>query len=730
MNYYRKLFAEGILKSYAQIFFSASNTFASIILVATLINPTSGVAGLISLLFTMIFAVWFGFSHVNIRNGIYGFNSILTGLLIGSFFQFSLPMFILLFIASLLNLLITIGFSGIASRYHVPFLSLPFLFTCWLILLAAGNYHGLTTNDFNVFIYSKLYWLGGQSLVDFYDHLKFYRLPLWMDTYFKSLGAILFQYNLLSGLLIAAGLLYFSRIAFSLSLIGFISGYFTYHYLFNNTTGLDYSFYGFNFILTSIGIGGFFLIPNKYSYSLAILLSVLSALVIGSVSNFFNVFHLPVYSLPFCILIILTLYTMQFRWRHDRFIRVIYQLISPEKNLYRHLLYQQRYRNTVSFDLFLPFNGVWHVSQGYNGKQTHREDWKHALDFVIRDEEKKTYRLPGTSVEHYYCYNLPVVAPAAGWVEKIVDGVFDNDIGDVDVNRNWGNTIVIRHSNFLFSQVSHLKKGTFKVRVGDYVNKGDVLAMNGNSGRSPEPHIHFQLQATSQIGSKTIPFPISFFMKHDGDRVFLKSYEVPAEGDTISNVEVSSVLKDAFHFIPGKKFVLQVTGHKKEPYYTTWEVFTDAYNNSYLYCSVSKAVAYFTNNGTVHQFTSFSGEQDSALFHFYLAAYRVLLGFYDRLSLDDALPLDVMHNRFAFLIQDWIAPFKVFMKADYRLDYSSRDNDVFTSKMTLNSTCCNRYGKKMHNISNYEMNLSANRIDTLKIDSKNKHIELKFIPGK
>lgn len=730
LKYYRKLFAQGILKSYSQIFFSASNVFAVIMIMATLINPTSGIAGLICLLLTMLFAVWFGFSHENIRNGIYGFNSVLIGLMIGSFFQFSIPMIILLVLASLLCLLVTMGMSGIAERFAVPFLSIPFLVTCWLIMLAVRNYHGLTINDYNVFIYNKLYGIGGQSFIDFYDHLKYYKLPLWIDTYFKSLGAVLFQNSLLAGLMIAAGLLYFSRIALSLSLIGFVSGYFTYKFLFSNQAELDYTYYGFNFILTAIGIGGFFLIPNKYSYALAVILSVLSALLISAFSALFSGFHLPVYSLPFCIMTMLTLYALHFRWRFDRFIKVVYQLFSPEKNLYRYLLHQQRYKNTVAFDVFLPFNGFWYVAQGYNGKKTHQAEWQHALDFVITDQERKTFRLPGTSVEHFYCYKLPVVAPAAGWVENIVDGVHDNDIGDVDVNRNWGNTIVIRHSPYLFSQISHLRKGTFKVKTGNYINKGDVLAMNGNSGRSPEPHIHFQLQASPKIGSKTFSYPLSYYMKQEQDKVVLKSYEIPKEGETISNVEVSALLKDALHFIPGKKFTMQISGHRKEPYYATWEVFTDAYNHSYLYCHDSKAMAYFTNNGTVHQFTNFAGDQNSVLFHFYLAAYRVLLGYYDQLVLEDALPLDLMHNRFAFLFQDWVAPFLIFMKADYRLQYIYRDNDVFTGKITLQSTSFIRYGKNAHDGHAYEMNFANNRIESFTIKTKKENIGVKFIAGR
>ena len=46
--------------------------------------------------------------------------------------------------------------------------------------------------------------------------------------YFKSLSSLFFQSNVLSGVLVALGLFVYSRIAFSLSIIGFIAAYFFY----------------------------------------------------------------------------------------------------------------------------------------------------------------------------------------------------------------------------------------------------------------------------------------------------------------------------------------------------------------------------------------------------------------------------------------------------------------------------------------------------------------------
>ncbi|WP_432329629.1 hypothetical protein ACRQ5D_16800 [Mucilaginibacter sp. P25] len=108
--------------------------------------------------------------------------------------------------------------------------------------------------------------------------------------------------------------------------------------------------------------------------------------------------------------------------------------------------------------LNLPFMGYWTVSQGYNGSITHKGEWGQALDFVITDDEQKTFQHPGTLPEHFYCFNKPVLACGDGVVELVVNHVEDNDIGEENLKENWGNTVVVRHAAGLYSKLSHLKK--------------------------------------------------------------------------------------------------------------------------------------------------------------------------------------------------------------------------------------------------------------------------------
>jgi murein DD-endopeptidase MepM/ murein hydrolase activator NlpD len=60
----------------------------------------------------------------------------------------------------------------------------------------------------------------------------------------------------------------------------------------------------------------------------------------------------------------------------------------------------------------------------------------------------------------------------------------------------------------------HLSKGSIKVKVGDRVAMGDVLAKSGNTGESTGPHLHFEIQRGAKYvwtadGSRYLE-PVSF----------------------------------------------------------------------------------------------------------------------------------------------------------------------------------------------------------------------------
>ncbi|MDA0149766.1 M23 family metallopeptidase [Vibrio sp. LaRot3] len=74
-----------------------------------------------------------------------------------------------------------------------------------------------------------------------------------------------------------------------------------------------------------------------------------------------------------------------------------------------------------------------------------------------------------------------IIAPADGVIETVRPS-----------KKGFGNFLTIRHSFGFMSSFAHLHR--FKVKSGQFVSKGDVIASCGNSGNSTGPHLHYEVR--------------------------------------------------------------------------------------------------------------------------------------------------------------------------------------------------------------------------------------------
>ncbi len=336
----------------------------------------------------------------------------------------------------------------------------------------------------------------------------------------------------------------------------------------------------------------------------------------------------------------LIIYSLKFREKQGEIVLLYFKPGSPEENFYYHKNRKTRFEKYKFLNCSLPFNGEWFVSQAFDGEITHKEDWRYAFDFVIIDENGKTFDRSGLNLENYHCYNLPVLAPFKGKIVKVLDGIDDNEIGKVNIKQNWGNTVVIDHGQGLYSAISHLKKSSIKVKEGDTIEKGDIIGHCGNSGRSPEPHIHFQFQKNDKVGAATIKFPFGHYIVNNGNCLELKSYDYPQLNEKVQNLEIDQRIKEAFNFEYGDKLFVNYQSDSKV-FTEKWEVKIDPYNIPFIESSTGSFATFF-NDGEVFTFTSYIGNKKDALYHFYLAAIKIPFTSKKNLSWKDYYPVSMI----------------------------------------------------------------------------------------
>ncbi len=714
-----KPFTKALLNSYSVLFYSNNRLFALLLLLVSFFNPYAGITGLLSVIFAILFANFTGLTKISIENGTYSYNALILGIGMGSIFNFSAAFWLLLFTVVIFSVVLSVVLQSKLGKYGLPFLTLPFVICLWIILLVTKDFEAIHFTYRNIYWINDAYALGDQKLVNFIMFMEKLDLPPLMATFFRALSSLYFQNNILAGLLIATGILIHSRIIFSLIIIGFVTAYCFNIIVMAHPEGMNYYLIGGNFILTSVAVGGFFVVPSFYTYLWAVISIPITFLIVMALGSVTGQWHLPVYSMPFCITVISLLYFFSLKAQKGRVVLTPLQFYSPEKNLYNYLNNKERLLNSNNIRFKLPFIGNWIVSQGYDGNITHKGDWGKALDFIIVDHELKPYNQYAATPENFYCYGKPVLASADGFVEKIEDYIDDNEIGKINQEKNWGNSIVIKHAEGLYTQMSHLKKGAFKVKVGDYVKQGDVVAACGNSGRSPEPHLHFQIQTAPAIGSKTFAYPLAYYVVNKPGKTSIEEFSVPQETEIVYNTVSDSSLKQAFEFLPG--FNLSVSADGMED--GKWEVFTDAYNQSYIYCHQSKSAAYFKRNENIFYFIAFEGNKNSLLYYFYQACYKVYLSTDPVVNVTDKFPLQFSKKNITQWLQDIVSPFIIFKRLCYESLNTVVSTDIMGTTVTITSKQTVAFLSIQKITNEFVIDIRDNKINSFTFQKNNQSIK-------
>lgn len=120
----------------------------------------------------------------------------------------------------------------------------------------------------------------------------------------------------------------------------------------------------------------------------------------------------------------------------------------------------------------LPFEkgGSHRVIQGYNGRLTHRDSNRYAVDFAMPEGTKVCAAREGIVVD------LKESSAVGGPEKKFQDE---------------SNFVSIAHADGTIGEYHHLKHDGVLVEIGQQVTAGQPIALSGSTGYSTSPHLHF-----------------------------------------------------------------------------------------------------------------------------------------------------------------------------------------------------------------------------------------------
>jgi murein DD-endopeptidase MepM/ murein hydrolase activator NlpD len=100
----------------------------------------------------------------------------------------------------------------------------------------------------------------------------------------------------------------------------------------------------------------------------------------------------------------------------------------------------------------------------------------------------------------------PVVAARAGTVATIEQGF--TQAGDTEEFGLKGNSVRVLHDDGTYAIYLHLDPRSARVRIGDHVEAGQLLALSGNTGWSKGPHLHLAVLANRNHSDESVHFDL------------------------------------------------------------------------------------------------------------------------------------------------------------------------------------------------------------------------------
>jgi urea transporter/murein DD-endopeptidase MepM/ murein hydrolase activator NlpD len=606
-----------VLNSYSEVLFLKGPVFGAFILAVTVTAPHVALAGMVAVLAAYAFARFIRMDPVFLESGFYTYNPLLVGLSLGYLFRLTPLTLFFVVTAGIAAFVLTHAlFSAVWYYLRLPVLSLPFVLVSSMAYLAAGTYTNLYV--------TSLYPRGFVFLET--------AVPLWLGGFFRSMGAIFFVPSVVGGGLIALALLLRSRISFLLAAGGYYAGVLALAALGGSPASAFQNLNAFNFILIAVALGGVFLVPSPRSYLLALIAVLTSTVLLSSSEVFWSRFGVPVFALPFNLVTLGFVYTLGL----VDFPFMARGTGTPEEILDEHLTGSLRYPGSER-TLSLPFSGQWTVWQGFDDRWTHQGPWRYAYDFVVTAESGETHRGDGAALEDYLAYRKPVLSPIRGRVERVVDGLPDNPIGETDRANNWGNLVILKDERGFFVEISHFAQGSIRPKEGTWVEKGAMLGLCGNSGYSPQPHIHVQVQPTDQVGAPTIPF--SFVGYRAGEEFFAN--DVPEVGARVEPLPSERGLENRLGFVLDEVYRYRIRGCDEDRFPGTGdgevEFTVRMAPDSTFYLDSGRARLYFGSKEGTFFFRRMEG-RDPCLRALFLALPRMPLAHRRGLKWSDHVP--------------------------------------------------------------------------------------------
>jgi murein DD-endopeptidase MepM/ murein hydrolase activator NlpD len=161
-----------------------------------------------------------------------------------------------------------------------------------------------------------------------------------------------------------------------------------------------------------------------------------------------------------------------------------------QRQLYHHARFGDPRAQPARYAYGLPYSAglTFSVLQGFHGAFSHRGSNEYAVDFDCPVATTVLATRPGMVVAAF------AAATSAGTSPEFLD-----------YRRT--NFVLVLHDDGTLGEYMHLSPSGIEVSPGQRVERGQSMALSGNTGFSSTPHLHFQVMTAADDGMTGRSFP-------------------------------------------------------------------------------------------------------------------------------------------------------------------------------------------------------------------------------
>jgi urea transporter len=276
------------LKGFSQVMLMENALSGGLILLGIFLHsPLLATMAFLSSMAGTLTGYYLGGDRAAVKSGLYGFNSLLSGIAVMLFLYVSWRWMVVPFVGCAAGLLM-IHFSKVFNKWHIPVLTIPFVLMTWIGLLLTYRIDGLHVNPSFVTA-SPTQWL-----------IPYEGTPNFFVSLIKGVGEVFIIDSFWAGSLILLALFAAGWRYGVYAIAGAFISWLTAISLGVDVASLDLGLYNYNAVLTIIAVGLLFDEKRNFPF-VGILAAAMTVPITAGMDHLINPIGLPALTSPFII---------------------------------------------------------------------------------------------------------------------------------------------------------------------------------------------------------------------------------------------------------------------------------------------------------------------------------------------------------------------------------------------------------------------------------------------